>query len=46
MYHKYEWLDHIKMSTLSRIEIKSVISLKHLYVNSSDKKCESQVENH
>lgn len=33
MYHKHVWLDYIKMPTLSRIEIKSVIGPKHLYVN-------------
>ena len=33
MYHKHVWLDYVKMSTLSRIEIKSVIGPKHLYVN-------------
>ena len=33
MCHKHVWLDYIKMSTLSRIEIKSVIGPKHLYVN-------------
>lgn len=33
MYHKHVWLDYIKMPTLSRIEIKSVIGPKHLYVH-------------